>query len=143
MDLWQTEMLAGNFANAAMVYTETGVLTVGGTSYIGRTQIEGFFAAFAPTATAVGYAITSVGTDTFSDVYDFGAAGTHDYVINLAHGTADIVREVVTVQVPAKGRGTVIGSPNTAPQKSAAPQVFAPILLVTYSTAAIASVVAI
>ena len=76
MDLWQTEMLAGNFANAAMVYTEAGVLTVGGTSYIGRTQIEGFFAAFAPTATAVGYAITSVGTDTFSDVYDFGAAGT-------------------------------------------------------------------
>ena len=40
-----------------------------------------------------------MGTDTFSGVYDFGAAGTFDYVINLAPGTADIVSEVVT---PAK-----------------------------------------
>ena len=99
MDLWQTEMLAENFANAAMVYTETGsTLTVGGIEYAGRDEIEGFFAAFAPGATAVGYTITSVGTDTYSGVYDFGAAGTFDYVINLAPGTADIVREVVTAR---------------------------------------------
>ena len=96
MNLWQTEMLAGNCANAALVYTETGVLTVVGTAYTGRAEIEGFFAAFAAGATNVGYTITSVGTDTYSGVYDFGAAGLFDYVINLAPGTADIVREVVT-----------------------------------------------
>ena len=96
MNLWQTEMLAGNFTNAAAVYAETGVLTVGGTPHEGRTAIAGFFAAFAQIATNVGYTITSVGTDTFSGVYDFGAGGQHDYVINLAPGTADIVSEVVT-----------------------------------------------
>ena len=97
MNLWQAEMLAGNFANAALVYTETGVLTVAGTAYTGRAGITGFFAVFAPTATNVGYTITSVGTDTFSGVYDFGTAGQFDYVINLAPGTADIVSEVVTL----------------------------------------------
>ena len=98
MNLWQTEMLAGNFSNAALVYTETGVLTVAGTAYTGRAGIAGFFAAFAPTATAVGYTITSVGTDTFSGVYDFGTAGQFDYVINLSPGTADIASEVVTAR---------------------------------------------
>merc|ERR1719272_2011431 len=100
MNLWQTEMLAGNFANAASVYTETGVLTVVGTAHTGRAEIEGFFAAFAPGCTNVGYTITSEGTDTYSGVYDFGAAGQFDYVINLAPGTADIVSEVVTPVSP-------------------------------------------
>jgi hypothetical protein len=105
MNLWQTEMLAGEFANAALVYTETGVLTVAGTAYTGRAEIGSFLAAFAPTATNIGYSITSVGTDTFSGVYDFGEAGQFDYVINLSPGIADIVSEVVT-PVPAPGSGS-------------------------------------
>ena len=96
MGYWAYAYEAGNFAGAASVYTETGVLTVGENTYTGREEIEGFFKTFSASAPYANWMTTSEGTDTFSGVYDFEDGGTFDFVIDLKPGTLQIAKEVVT-----------------------------------------------
>ena len=69
MDYWAVQITAGNFVNAASVYTADGVLIISGETYTGSEQIAGFFQNFYAITQTFSYTITSDDGSTVKIIY--------------------------------------------------------------------------
>ena len=98
MNFWKTSYVAGQFKDAASVYTEDGVLTVVSDTYTGLQQIETFFTNFYEVTKSADFKVveTDANSNTVNGVYYLGEAGDFNFVITYSPESFKIVTEVVT-----------------------------------------------
>ena len=98
MNFWKTSYVAGQFKDAASVYTEDGVLTVVSDTYTGLQQIETFFTNFYEVTKSADFKVveTDANSKTVNGVYYLGEAGDFNFVITYSPESFKIVTEVVT-----------------------------------------------